>query len=79
MKHEDALRELRRVRVTVERFVEGLIRTLDHIDAATEDLEDADEDQTGECEPSLASTEDVNQDKAWLPDKYHCGWDLETD
>ena len=59
------LNDILRVRVQVERFVDRLIRTLDRLDAATDELEDPDIDDDDILEPSLGSTDDFDQRQSW--------------
>jgi hypothetical protein len=59
------LNDIIRVRIQVERFVDRLIRTLDRIDAVTDELEDTDIDDDDILEPSLGSTNDFDQRRGW--------------
>jgi hypothetical protein len=77
--NKDALLALHHVRSKIEIFMDGVVQTLDRIDAVTEDLEDADEDDDLECEPSLGATEHVDQREAWRPSAYPQTPDLELE
>jgi hypothetical protein len=76
---KETLLELHHVRSKIEFFVNGVIRALDRIDALTEDLEDVDEDDDRECEPSLGATEHIDQCAAWQPGPYPHVPDLEME
>jgi hypothetical protein len=76
---KEALLALYHVRSKIEVFMNGVIRVLDGIDAFTEDLEDVDEDDDRECEPSLGATEHMDQREAWRPGAYAHSPDLEAE
>ena len=72
------LNDILRVRVQVERFVDRLIRTLDRLDAATDELEDTDIDDDEILEPDLGSTNDFDQRRSWRRYDLHTS-DLEQE
>lgn len=71
------LADLLRVRTQVENFIDRLVRTLDRIDADTEELEEFEEDDDI-LEPSLGATEDFDQRRSWRRVDLHSP-DLEAD
>ena len=76
---KETLLALEHVRSKIELFMNDIIQALDCIDAVTEDLEDVDEDDDRECEPSLGATEHLDQREAWRPGPYPHSPDLEPD
>jgi hypothetical protein len=76
---KETLLALSQLRSKIEVFMDGVIRALDGIDAVAEELEDADEDDDREFEPSLGATEHVDQRKAWGSGPYPHSPDLEAE
>lgn len=80
MKAEDErLLALYRLRRKIEQFIDDVICALDRIDAVVEDLEDGEEEDDGDGEPSLGATEHIDQRKSWLQTPHSLTPDLEAE
>lgn len=70
---------LYRLRAEIEEFVDRIIALLDGIDAPDDEIEDFDEDDDRESEPSLGATEQFDQRRSWRPGPYPFAPDLEAE
>ena len=76
---KDTLLALYKLRCEIEEFVDRIVALLDRIDAPDDELEDVDEDDDRECEPSLGATEADDQRRSWWRSPYPFASDLEAD
>jgi hypothetical protein len=75
---DNTFKDLVRLRLEIEEFIDHLIRELDKLDSEFDDYEDGDEDDDLETEPSLGSTNELDQTNAWQLPVEHSP-DLEED
>ncbi|MEW6451331.1 MAG: hypothetical protein AB1490_11805 [Pseudomonadota bacterium] len=76
---KDTLLALYKLRAEIEEFADRIIALLDRIDAPEEELEDVDEDDDRECEPSLGATGGADQRRSWRSGPYPFAPDLEAE